>query len=50
MSLSRILEEKIKNQFSPITYDLDKYSWDTIAGETVRVYKHLMNINSSCEK
>ena len=38
-ALSVVLEKKIKNKPSPITYDLEKYNWDTIAEETARIYK-----------
>ena len=39
IALAGLLEKRLNQKFSPITYDLEKYNWDTIAGETVRIYK-----------
>jgi len=42
VALSVLLEEKIKNKISPITYDMEKYNWDTIAKKTSRIYNTLI--------
>ena len=49
-SLSSLLEKKLKNKPLAVTYDLEKYNWDSIAGETALIYNKLMNISDSCEK
>jgi glycosyltransferase involved in cell wall biosynthesis len=42
MAFSGLLEKKLKHKFLAITYDLEKYNWDTIAQETARIYNELV--------
>ena len=38
MALSGLLENRLNQKFLPITYDLEKYNWDTIAENTALIY------------
>jgi hypothetical protein len=42
LSLTGLLEVKLKNKPSAVTYNLSKYNWDIIAEETAGVYNKLL--------
>ena len=41
--LAHLLQNAVVADFHRVDYDMSRYNWDTIAGQTAEVYRELMN-------
>jgi len=41
-ALFELLHKKLSSDLSPVSYNLEKYNWDTIAEKTAQIYKSLL--------